>query len=53
MFEALVRALIVPNLDLAEAALARHAGPVAPLLRQAVPLWRGSSATAAPCSRAS
>jgi AcrR family transcriptional regulator len=41
VFEALVRALIVPNLDLAEAALARHAGPVAPLLRQAVPLVAG------------
>ena len=35
VFEALVRTLIVPNLDRAEAVAAAHAGPVAPLLRQA------------------
>ena len=34
VFEALVRSLIVPNLDRAEAIAADHAGPVAPLLRR-------------------
>lgn len=38
VFEALVRTLIVPNLDLAEAAAAGHQGPIAPLLRRAAPL---------------
>ena len=38
VFEALVRTLIVPNLDLAEAAAASHRGPIAPLLRRAAPL---------------
>jgi AcrR family transcriptional regulator len=37
VFEALVRTLVVPNLDLAEAAAAAHTGPVAPLLRRAAP----------------
>jgi AcrR family transcriptional regulator len=38
VFEALVRQLIVPNLDRAEAIASAHAGPVAPLLRQVMPL---------------
>ena len=38
VFEALVRTMIVPNLALAEAALAEHRGPVGPLLRRAVPV---------------
>ena len=38
VFEALVRTLIVPNLDLAETAAASHQGPVAPLLRRVAPL---------------
>lgn len=37
VFEALVRTLVVPNLDRAEAIAAAHTGPVAPLLRQVVP----------------
>ena len=41
VFEALVRTLIIPNLDRAEAVAAAHAGPVAPLLRQAAPLLAG------------
>ena len=36
VFEALVRSLIVPNLDRAEAIAAEHTGPVGPLLRQIV-----------------
>ena len=54
VFEALVRTLIVPNLERAEAALAEHAGRSAPLLRQAVPArWPRSCATAgSPCCRA-
>ena len=38
VFEALVRTLIVPDLDRAEATAAAHVGPVAPLLRQVMPL---------------
>lgn len=37
VFEALVRTLIVPNLDRAEAIAAAHTGPVGPLLRQVIP----------------
>ncbi len=36
VFEALVRSLIVPNLDRAEGIAAEHTGPVGPLLRQIV-----------------
>ena len=36
VFEALVRSLIVPNLDRAEGWPPTHTGPVAPLLRQIV-----------------
>lgn len=38
VFEALVRTLIVPNLDRAEALVAEHRGEVAPLLRQLIEL---------------
>ena len=38
VFEALVRTLIVPNLDRAEALVRDHRGPVAPLLRQLIEL---------------
>jgi AcrR family transcriptional regulator len=38
VFEALVRTLIVPNLDRAEALAAGHSGAVAPLVRQLVSL---------------
>lgn len=38
VFEALVRTLIVPNLDLAEAAAREHVGSVGPLLRGLVPV---------------
>jgi AcrR family transcriptional regulator len=38
VFEALVRAAIVPNIERAEALAAAHEGPVAPLLRQLVGL---------------
>jgi AcrR family transcriptional regulator len=41
VFEALVRTLIVPNLDRAEAVAAHHTGPVAPLLRQVAPVLAG------------
>ncbi len=41
VFEALVRTLIVPNLDRAQAIAAAHVGPVTPLLRQVMPLLAG------------
>ncbi|MGD9509735.1 MAG: TetR/AcrR family transcriptional regulator [Geminicoccaceae bacterium] len=41
VFEALVRTLIVPNLDRAEALVAEHRGEVAPLLRQLIELLIG------------